>query len=509
MVAQYIGTCIYTVKSDTSEILFGMVRKCINKAAGTQERFWGKWGSVGGSIKSGTFLDGALAEMKDEALINPKKFTTHFFLEKEIQLKPNLHFFIFYMDYNYFINKFPRTIILNPKIKNSSLRELDTICYFKMNELEILQNREFHELNNNFLLSYFMQTFENHVIPYLCEKYTAYKLKWENFKFKKVKDTKRRYPGKRAKILSNIPLEPEEIDALNQQSNLFIQPNVSPKIIVQPKALNQQPNPFIQPNVSPKIIIQPKALNQQSNSFIQPNVSPKIIIQPKALNQQSDSFIQPNVSPKIIIQPKALNQQSDSFIQPNVSPNIKVQPKPLPTNPLFLKSESEDSFTHSIISKLSKTHPLQSKIKPLHTKVHLQLPKSRPLHVHPKLSKSLPSTVPKMLPPKAQPLLPKIQSMTLKTPLQPKLTSPKAILLKAIPPKAIPPKAIPPKAIPPKAIPPKAIVPKAVPPKAILPKAISTKPIPPKVIASKAILPKAILPKNILPKVILPKAIRS
>ena len=486
MVAQYIGTCIYTVKSDTSEILFGMVRKCINKAAGTQERFWGKWGSVGGSIKSGTFLDGALAEMKDEALINPKKFTTHFFLEKEIQLKPNLHFFIFYMDYNYFINKFPRTIILNPKIKNSSLRELDTICYFKMNELEILQNREFHELNNNFLLSYFMQTFENHVIPYLCEKYTAYKLKWENFKFKKVKDTKRRYPGKRAKILSNIPLEPEEIDALNQQSNLFIQPNVSPKII-----------------------IQPKALNQQSNSFIQPNVSPKIIIQPKALNQQSDSFIQPNVSPKIIIQPKALNQQSDSFIQPNVSPNIKVQPKPLPTNPLFLKSESEDSFTHSIISKLSKTHPLQSKIKPLHTKVHLQLPKSRPLHVHPKLSKSLPSTVPKMLPPKAQPLLPKIQSMTLKTPLQPKLTSPKAILLKAIPPKAIPPKAIPPKAIPPKAIPPKAIVPKAVPPKAILPKAISTKPIPPKVIASKAILPKAILPKNILPKVILPKAIRS
>ena len=440
MVAQYIGTCIYTVKSDTSEILFGMVRKCINKAAGTQERFWGKWGSVGGSIKSGTFLDGALAEMKDEALINPKKFTTHFFLEKEIQLKPNLHFFIFYMDYNYFINKFPRTIILNPKIKNSSLRELDTICYFKMNELEILQNREFHELNNNFLLSYFMQTFENHVIPYLCEKYTAYKLKWENFKFKKVKDTKRRYPGKRAKILSNIPLEPEEIDALNQQSN---------------------------------------------------------------------SFIQPNVSPKIIIQPKALNQQSDSFIQPNVSPNIKVQPKPLPTNPLFLKSESEDSFTHSIISKLSKTHPLQSKIKPLHTKVHLQLPKSRPLHVHPKLSKSLPSTVPKMLPPKAQPLLPKIQSMTLKTPLQPKLTSPKAILLKAIPPKAIPPKAIPPKAIPPKAIPPKAIVPKAVPPKAILPKAISTKPIPPKVIASKAILPKAILPKNILPKVILPKAIRS
>ena len=458
MVAQYIGTCIYTVKSDTSEILFGMVRKCINKAAGTQERFWGKWGSVGGSIKSGTFLDGALAEMKDEALINPKKFTTHFFLEKEIQLKPNLHFFIFYMDYNYFINKFPRTIILNPKIKNSSLRELDTICYFKMNELEILQNREFHELNNNFLLSYFMQTFENHVIPYLCEKYTAYKLKWENFKFKKVKDTKRRYPGKRAKILSNIPLEPEEIDALNQQSNLFIQPNVSPKIIVQPKALNQQPNPFIQPNVSPKIIIQPKALNQQS----------------------------------------------DSFIQPNVSPNIKVQPKPLPTNPLFLKSESEDSFTHSIISKLSKTHPLQSKIKPLHTKVHLQLPKSRPLHVHPKLSKSLPSTVPKMLPPKAQPLLPKIQSMTLKTPLQPKLTSPKAILLKAIPPKAIPPKAIPPKAIPPKAI-----VPKAVPPKAILPKAISTKPIPPKVIASKAILPKAILPKNILPKVILPKAIRS
>ena len=463
MVAQYIGTCIYTVKSDTSEILFGMVRKCINKAAGTQERFWGKWGSVGGSIKSGTFLDGALAEMKDEALINPKKFTTHFFLEKEIQLKPNLHFFIFYMDYNYFINKFPRTIILNPKIKNSSLRELDTICYFKMNELEILQNREFHELNNNFLLSYFMQTFENHVIPYLCEKYTAYKLKWENFKFKKVKDTKRRYPGKRAKILSNIPLEPEEIDALNQQSNLFIQPNVSPKIIVQPKALNQQPNPFIQPNVSPKIIIQPKALNQQS----------------------------------------------DSFIQPNVSPNIKVQPKPLPTNPLFLKSESEDSFTHSIISKLSKTHPLQSKIKPLHTKVHLQLPKSRPLHVHPKLSKSLPSTVPKMLPPKAQPLLPKIQSMTLKTPLQPKLTSPKAILLKAIPPKAIPPKAIPPKAIPPKAIPPKAIVPKAVPPKAILPKAISTKPIPPKVIASKAILPKAILPKNILPKVILPKAIRS
>ena len=479
MVAQYIGTCIYTVKSDTSEILFGMVRKCINKAAGTQERFWGKWGSVGGSIKSGTFLDGALAEMKDEALINPKKFTTHFFLEKEIQLKPNLHFFIFYMDYNYFINKFPRTIILNPKIKNSSLRELDTICYFKMNELEILQNREFHELNNNFLLSYFMQTFENHVIPYLCEKYTAYKLKWENFKFKKVKDTKRRYPGKRAKILSNIPLEPEEIDALNQQSNLFIQPNVSPKIIVQPKALNQQPNPFIQPNVSPKIIIQPKALNQQSNSFIQPNVSPKIIIQPKALNQQSDSFIQPNVSPKIIIQPKALNQQSDSFIQPNVSPNIKVQPKPLPTNPLFLKSESEDSFTHSIISKLSKTHPLQSKIKPLHTKVHLQLPKSRPLHVHPKLSKSLPSTVPKMLPPKAQPLLPKIQSMTLKTPLQPKLTSPKAILLKAIPPKAIPPKAIPPKAIPPKAI-----VPKAVP-------------------------PKAILPKNILPKVILPKAIRS
>ena len=440
MVAQYIGTCIYTVKSDTSEILFGMVRKCINKAAGTQERFWGKWGSVGGSIKSGTFLDGALAEMKDEALINPKKFTTHFFLEKEIQLKPNLHFFIFYMDYNYFINKFPRTIILNPKIKNSSLRELDTICYFKMNELEILQNREFHELNNNFLLSYFMQTFENHVIPYLCEKYTAYKLKWENFKFKKVKDTKRRYPGKRAKILSNIPLEPEEIDALNQQSNLFIQPNVSPKII---------------------------------------------------------------------IQPKALNQQSDSFIQPNVSPNIKVQPKPLPTNPLFLKSESEDSFTHSIISKLSKTHPLQSKIKPLHTKVHLQLPKSRPLHVHPKLSKSLPSTVPKMLPPKAQPLLPKIQSMTLKTPLQPKLTSPKAILLKAIPPKAIPPKAIPPKAIPPKAIPPKAIVPKAVPPKAILPKAISTKPIPPKVIASKAILPKAILPKNILPKVILPKAIRS
>lgn len=209
-IASYI-VCNHT------QLLHGLIRKATpdtnrgnNKfgAAGTDIKFWGKWGGCAGtpSTKSKHKLDAITREISDEigykienkdvVLLdhnNSPSGKNLLYLIDYIETN-NMIYFVFEMPYNIFINIFPRNGNINHSLLKTSHGEIDAIGSFTTTELLFKQETELTD-NNNFMLSYYIESFNNKIVNILCNKYSNWCDKWSNnFKFNYIKDIIARQP---------------------------------------------------------------------------------------------------------------------------------------------------------------------------------------------------------------------------------------------------------------------------------------------------------------------------
>lgn len=183
-------------------------------AAGTDIKYHGKWGSFGGSIDKNlshrSNLFNAISEINEEAGIkfdsnnnvDASKYTRKqkqkhkiLYLESyDEKTVPGVGLFLFkYRDCNKFFNHFPKFPNKRGGVKlvNRSKGEIDYVSSFSMKQLVKVQNKELKN-NNNFMMSYVINSFNSFVLPQLSKTFNQ---KW----FKKLiatKDTKQRkvYP---------------------------------------------------------------------------------------------------------------------------------------------------------------------------------------------------------------------------------------------------------------------------------------------------------------------------
>ena len=188
-------------------------------AAGTDKKYWGKWGSFGGSTgtKPISYLQAAISEINDEAYIIDilkRKITTNDIL---IPWKPRLSggkpllilklaeainrtgIFLFEMtDPGLFFKCFPSIdtpIRRSNAIVKSSMGEIDAVCSITTEQIFSKQEEELHRTGNNMFISYFCTTFNDIVKPYLCNTYPNYKHRWANTDLSFIPDTIGRKPS--------------------------------------------------------------------------------------------------------------------------------------------------------------------------------------------------------------------------------------------------------------------------------------------------------------------------
>jgi hypothetical protein len=175
-------------------------------AAGTHLKYYGKWGTLGGGVSSNSkhILDAAISEIRDEGHIDiksqninikwlKKKTHSHFTL-KLAKNKNGVGIFIFEIkDFNYFISLFPK--FPNKRggsdIVSSSLGEIDFVSSFTLYGLLRQQEYEIKNKKNNFIISYVVDTFNTHVIPYIKTINESVYNKY-NYKLKNIKDIRER-----------------------------------------------------------------------------------------------------------------------------------------------------------------------------------------------------------------------------------------------------------------------------------------------------------------------------
>ena len=162
-------------------------------AAGTSQKYWGKWGSFGGSMGRNVtnYLHAAIDEINDEGGINPKfsrrddVYVPWVKLIKNSGAKLNLQMarlhdgvviFIFEMpDFNNFIKLFPHFPIKRggANIVTSSHGEIDFVSSFTYDDMVKYQSIELIK-NNNFFMSYVLNSFNLFVIPKLLKLSNGY-----------------------------------------------------------------------------------------------------------------------------------------------------------------------------------------------------------------------------------------------------------------------------------------------------------------------------------------------
>jgi hypothetical protein len=199
-------------------LLHGLVRKAApdtfrgnNRfgAAGTDKKYWGKWSGPAGTpaINSKHKLDAITREISDEIRyrINNKDVVllghnnspngkNILYLIDYIETNNMIHF-VFEMPYNIFNNVFPRAGRIKYSLLDSSHGEIDAIGSFTTSELLEHQYREMRYNTNNFMLSYYMETFNSKIVSILCNKYDEWNRKWtNNLKFDYLPDIIERHP---------------------------------------------------------------------------------------------------------------------------------------------------------------------------------------------------------------------------------------------------------------------------------------------------------------------------
>ena len=158
-------------------------------AAGTQDRYCGKWGSFGGATdnKATSTLDAAIIEISDEGGIHGltsktidiewaqrRNLNSPFKLELATE-KNDVALLLFHVDFTTFQKLFPT--FPNKRggadIVTSSHGEIDYVSAFTIQQLVDEQKKETNK-GNNFMLSYAVNTFNELVFPHIASKSRAF-----------------------------------------------------------------------------------------------------------------------------------------------------------------------------------------------------------------------------------------------------------------------------------------------------------------------------------------------
>ena len=201
----FLYTASYIYSRDSKGIFhFALARKVptgsrirLNKnknsgAAGTKQKYHGKWGTFGGKKdpKSKHTLDAAIREISDEAGITglsyknvdivwlKRKLTAPLTLEITT-VKNGVAIFIFKMnDYNLFQTWFPTRTRGGANIVTTSKGEIDLVGSFTMEKIIQKQIEEMRRFGNNFFLSYALESFNMIVFPYIRSISISFQKKW-------------------------------------------------------------------------------------------------------------------------------------------------------------------------------------------------------------------------------------------------------------------------------------------------------------------------------------------
>ena len=235
----YTASYIYTVDASGS-IYFALARKVPYNAririsgpntgaAGTELKYYGKWGSIGGGVsnKNKNYLFEAVNEIKDEAGLNFLNGTNDVFVNfknlknrekifknkldklilRDYKYLPRLDkdnknikgcLFLFEMKSENFFKHFPKY----PETKGgavlvqSSLGEIDLVTSMNADTMFELQQNSILKKKNNLIISYAVESFNNFVIPYFENKGIKFSFydKINNKEVNKIKRTEDIYP---------------------------------------------------------------------------------------------------------------------------------------------------------------------------------------------------------------------------------------------------------------------------------------------------------------------------
>ena len=214
---QPVAGYIYTREPVTGIYYFGLVRKLYKDgrhittydkngrqtftgnagAAGTNEKYWGKWTSIGGNRNPQlTNLEAIIEELNHEAAFDP------YFDSKKVNLTPvgipgipgnplskitceyvqevsGTIIFVFVMEPGLFFATFPKQGITSPSILTASEGEIDAKQSYTMKQIIDLQANEYTNKTNNYFISYFLKNFRI-VRDILYKASPEFKTKWDN-----------------------------------------------------------------------------------------------------------------------------------------------------------------------------------------------------------------------------------------------------------------------------------------------------------------------------------------
>lgn len=210
---------IYTRDKNTGIFYFGFVRKLYKGgrirlqsnlntgAAGTKEKFMGKWTSIGGSRDSNvTHLKAIIDELNDEtnSKFNSRNVDTSnikstykkplnpsLILHNLIEDSSGTIIFIFEMpDSLKFFNVFPKFGRTFPELLNSSYGEIDAVQSYSMTEILALQNNN----NQNYFIHYCINNFNNYIKSFISSISRSFYIKWNNTNIPFFDNQIERYP---------------------------------------------------------------------------------------------------------------------------------------------------------------------------------------------------------------------------------------------------------------------------------------------------------------------------
>lgn len=185
-------------------------------AAGTNEKFWGKYGSFGGTADrhSCHAADAFIKEMHHEggfSRIPPlanlsykdmklpghlRSYSGRDLLEVMVyDQTPHMDIFVVKFAWYLFVQICPPDILLkDPRIFKESSEEIDLLAQFSMSDIVTFQNDEIATSRNNFFLSYAVDSFNDYVLQHLLRNNASFAHKWNNVRIPRVADSTDRVP---------------------------------------------------------------------------------------------------------------------------------------------------------------------------------------------------------------------------------------------------------------------------------------------------------------------------
>jgi hypothetical protein len=210
---------IYTREKNTGIFYFGFVRKLYKGgrirlhsnlntgAAGTKDKYMGKWTSIGGSRDQNiTHLKAIINELNDETYSNFNSKDVDASSIKSTYKSPInpsliLHsitedvngtiIFVFEMPSSTkFFNIFPKSGNTFPELLSASHGEIDAIQSYSMSDIMSLQLNN----NQNYFIYYCINNFNKYIKTFISSYSKSFYLKWYNKEIPSFDDQKPRYP---------------------------------------------------------------------------------------------------------------------------------------------------------------------------------------------------------------------------------------------------------------------------------------------------------------------------